>query len=222
MEIWCRYHAHLYTFGICLSDSGSLSKPAAVHRLKKARQTLYPMRCKAARLGITVPGILANLFDSVVRPTMEYGVELWGTEFVTAADFRPQAGWEESNKFYLQFLRSILGLRPSTPYAVIIAEVGVKPLWCRWQELISRYWWRVWQLPADRLVRVAAQHSLEIDAAQDGDTLPRNMSWAGQIRRMFQLHRRVLQAATPEPLPTTPWIPSPQQIRKAAWLRYRK
>ncbi len=81
------------------------------------------MRCRAKALNITAPGLLCDLFDYLVRPTLEYGVEMWGDESLAANGRAATAGCHECNRFYMTFLRPLMGARLNTPYDVIYAEL---------------------------------------------------------------------------------------------------
>jgi len=70
--------------GVRFNANGSLSKPAATHRVTKGQASLFSMRGQAKALGVTAPFLLCDLFDAIVRPTMEYGVEIWGAEFLVS------------------------------------------------------------------------------------------------------------------------------------------
>jgi hypothetical protein len=126
--------------GIMLKATGSLSSPAAEYRISKARKSLYAMRCRAAALCIRDPQILSDLFNSVVRSTLEYEVEICGVESLCRPTETGDTGNQDCNQFNLAFLKQLLGVRPTTPGALVLAELGLKILWVRWHLLTTRYW----------------------------------------------------------------------------------
>ena len=132
------------------------------------------------------PQLLCELFNIIVRPGLEYGVEIWGAEYLAGHERSPTIGHPDTNQLYLGFLRQVLGVRRSTPTAVVLFELGQWPLWCRWGKLVARYWERVWELPATRLVRQAVALSLEMAAPQGPMTPPHQLVWAAQVQRFLQ------------------------------------
>ena len=205
--------------GFCFHANGSLSEPAAQHRLGKARCSLYAMRSRASGVGIHDPGISVDLFGAIVRPTLEYGVEIWGAEFLVHATQAATDGHTACNAFYMKFLRKVLGVRQGTPYAVLLTELGLKPLWCHWHDLISRYWHRVGGLSDDRLVKQAALCSLKLAAQRTLNAPPKKLPWVAQVRRMFLRYSGSLSGKTP---PSQPWLPKPFMVERAAWQNHRQ
>ena len=67
--------------GVRLTSGGDMDEQAAGARLRAGRAAWAAVRGKAAQLGITSVKILCAFFDAVVRPALEYGVELWGPAY---------------------------------------------------------------------------------------------------------------------------------------------
>ena len=70
-------HASSYKYlGILLSTNGSL-KPAVLTLANQAKKAIFGLMRKSKSMLHPNPSILLHLFDSLVRPTMEYASELW-------------------------------------------------------------------------------------------------------------------------------------------------
>lgn len=50
------------------------------HRATVAQRTMHLMRFRASQLGVTAPAALCELFDSLVRPGLEWGAEIWAPQ----------------------------------------------------------------------------------------------------------------------------------------------
>ena len=76
--------------------------------------------------------MLSHLFDSLVRPVLEYGCETWG--YVKA---------EEIEKVHRKFIKFALGLPSTAANLAIYGEVGRTPLDIRRNALMVKYWLRL-------------------------------------------------------------------------------
>ncbi len=84
----------------------------------KASRAMFGLISKCRRLHLPLD-IQMKLFDSVVKPIMLYGCEVWG----------PYSS-DVANKLQLRFLKIILGLRKSTTTVMVRGETGSFPLQC--------------------------------------------------------------------------------------------
>ena len=94
-----------------------------------------------------------TLWQSLVRPLLEYASELWGGQM-------KQAQVEEAETVQMTFLRGTLGLHANgsgVANEVVRAEVGCERLQDRWAKLKLGYWKRLFSAPAGRLLRVVAE-----------------------------------------------------------------
>jgi len=80
------------------------------------------MRFSALQLRKSPPK-LCQLFDSLVRPGLEWGSEVWAPALLNC-----ERGWAEGDRVPLFFLRGILAVRGGTPSLTVLAELGQYPL----------------------------------------------------------------------------------------------
>jgi hypothetical protein len=150
--------------GVLISHGGDLDAAAAGARLAVARGAWAAVRRKAAALGITSGKLLFRLFDSVVRPTLESGVEIWGAGFAGAA--AGVDGFQPAEVFHRDTIKHMLGVNGSVANVVALAEVGRYPLKCFWARAVYSYWRRVVSLPDSRVALGAAvRDNIELAAA---------------------------------------------------------
>ena len=61
------------------------------------------------------------LFEAYVMQTMLYGVEMWGGSISDAM-------WDDVKKLQKSFNRKYLGVRITTPYSMLLMEIGCLPI----------------------------------------------------------------------------------------------
>ena len=108
--------------------------------------------CKADR-GMR-PRTAVTLWQSLVRPLLEYASELWGGQTT-------QAQVLEAEAVQMTFLRGTLGLHANgsgVANEVVRAELGCERLQDRWTKLKLGYWRRLFSAPQSRLLRVVAEY----------------------------------------------------------------
>jgi hypothetical protein len=81
---------------------------------------------------------------------------------------------------HLRFLRQQLGVRQSTPNAVVLTELGELPLWLRWLKRAARLCNRLLAQPPGSLLRRALQSSITLALEAPAEQLARQ-SWAGAL-----------------------------------------
>ena len=119
-----------------------------------ARNHLLQQLCLVLRLesGHNLPCSLAALslvlWDSLVQPTLMYGVDSWGvrdfSKRVLAGD---QLRWD--------FLRRLLGVHSGTLNMVVLAEVGRYPMVVKAAKQLCTFWNRLVEMDDERLVKEA-------------------------------------------------------------------
>jgi hypothetical protein len=80
-----------------------------------------------------------KLFDSMVKPILTYGAELWGTTYS-----------EEIEKVQIQFCKDFLGLGPHVNNSMALGECGRLPLCIDYYIKCLKYWIKLLQMPAFR------------------------------------------------------------------------
>ena len=93
-----------------------------------------------------------KLFDTLVSPIMEYGIEFWGHKYI-----------EKIEKTNLHFYKFILGVKQTTTDRAVYGELGRRPILYRYKWKQIKFWNRLIQLPESRLVKKAFNLALELD-----------------------------------------------------------
>ena len=84
--------------------------------------------------------IFSRIFDATVTPIIEFSAHLW------AFKERPKI-----NQIQYNALRFFFGLGKASPIAALIGDSGWVPLQMRLEYTVLKYWYRVCNLPLERL-----------------------------------------------------------------------
>ncbi len=116
--------------------------------LSKAKMALGAMRMRCRSMGLHNVHIVSKLFDALVGSVLNYGCEVWGVYHMY--DWERRAAWGDKGdceSMHKAFLRSTCSVFPSCPTAVLMNEVGRRPLmhaWCKqaigwWNRIVTRH-----------------------------------------------------------------------------------
>ena len=86
---------------------------------------------------------ILQLFDTLLKPILTYGSEVWGT-----------ANYDVIEKFYLTFIKQSLGVKSSTNTCMVFAETGRYPLSVAIKKSIIKYWLKVIQSEDKKLINI--------------------------------------------------------------------
>ena len=137
----CKQFCYL---GVNITSTGSFH--AATENLyKKAIRSLYSIYGFInLHSGKVTPSLMLKLFSILVKPIITYACEVWGYEcFKQSSVVRTFI-----NKFY----RNLLGVPPYTSTVATHLELGVTPVDTEIKIAMIKYWFRLVQLPDNRLV----------------------------------------------------------------------
>jgi len=81
---------------------------------------------------------MGYLFDSLIKPILNYGCEVWAPDILVAKKERSEKGRGE--KLQNAFIRQCTGVRESSPLAVVLYEVDRRPIWHDWVKRCVRMW----------------------------------------------------------------------------------
>ena len=81
---------------------------------------------------------------------------------------------------HIQYLRQLLGVRQSTPSAVVLLEAGEQPLWLRWLRPAAKLWNSMLEAPPDSLLQQALAASRQLAEATPAAAAARQ-PWAAQF-----------------------------------------
>ena len=124
--------------GIKFNYNGKVGKTKK-HLVDQARKAMFSLIRKARKLFIPF-NIQLHLFDSMVKPILLYGTEVWGCENVDIID-----------QFYLKFCKSLLDVKQTTPSVMIYGELGTTPLNLKIKSRVLSFWYRIVNGSKDKL-----------------------------------------------------------------------
>ena len=183
--------------GIVFHSSTCLAGVAGTARAQLARAAMHSCRARCAELGIEAADVQLRLFSTMVDSVLSYGAEVWGVQLAAKAAARGGSAGSAAERLHLGFLRQLLGVRQSTPNAVVLAETGEQPLWQRWLRRAAKLWNRVLQQPEGSLLRQALAASCSL---ADGSQTAARQSWAEQLAAGMAAVGLPLDLAQPAPI----------------------
>jgi hypothetical protein len=145
--------------GIILSDelSATRMQHAFDAALRKARYAAHLMFRRCHTMGLHNVSIHCHLLDSLVKPILNYGCELWGPSIMTARNITTD---HDTERWHRSVLRQSLGVCNSTTTAVIMDELGRQPMCLAWLKLVLKFWNKIVMRDEGDLARMAMQESL--------------------------------------------------------------
>ena len=129
------------------------------------------------------PRTAITLWQSLVRPILEYASEIWSDQI-------PRHLEQKAEAVQMKFLRGTLGLHKNgsgVTNEVLRAEAGCERLCDRWAKLRLGYWRRVFAAPRGRLLRDLIDfRKREWDASAGKSWGSRG--WVGTVKASLDLH----------------------------------
>ena len=117
--------------GCVLSSSGSFTK-CTQELVKSARRALFGLRVFFAKNKELLPSTQIMFFNSMIRPILSYGCEVWGLNKADSIE-----------TFHLEFLKSILRVKTSTTNIYVYGELGEYPLYIERKMRVLKYWAKI-------------------------------------------------------------------------------
>ena len=124
-----------------------------------------------------------RLFKSLVMPVMQYGCEIWCTEFLKVPG-RPLDN--PVQRLQTTLLRQVGGvsIRNSVPVKLLMAEFGCRPVSWQWCKLVCRYWDRLVSQSTYPYLQDAFRADLEM-ACNPGAGHVRCSAWCSDVLCML-------------------------------------
>lgn len=163
--------------GIIMSDQEQLGQ--CMHTmfdmaLRKAKTAAHMMFRRCYTMGIHNVALQCHLFDTLVRPVLNYGCAVWAPYIMTdkgITTVHPVEVWHRS------VLRQSLGVNESTRRNIIMEELDRQPLCMAWLSQVLKFWNRLVARDHHDLARMALQESFEL-----GD----RHGWAAHLKLALQ------------------------------------
>ena len=104
------------------------------------------------------------LFDAYVLQMVSYGVEVWGESISSSV-------WNDIKKLQKAFIRRHLGIKSTTPYLLLLLEIGRRPIEAYAMIRVLRYAIRVRQMENDKLPKRAWDASTRLQKTRKSKVL---------------------------------------------------
>ena len=121
---------HVYSYkylGINFNFNGKFNQ--GVKALKEqGRRAMFSLLQKSKHLQLDI-AVQIELFNSLVRPIITYGCEVWGNSCIDIIE-----------SLQLEFLKYILHVKKSTPNCFVYGETGQFPLYIHVQSRLIKFW----------------------------------------------------------------------------------
>jgi hypothetical protein len=145
----------------------------------QAQKALFTLKSDTKEsLGYIPPQLAISMFDTYIRPILDYNSEIW-------SNVKPIP---EIEAIQLTYLKNVLGVRKQTPTLAIYAETGRFPLITRQKLSTIKYWARSETMTADSKLR----HCLNIQKQLHSQT---KSSWFSKIVTITQSYNCIFPPA---------------------------
>ena len=92
--------------------------------------------------------IVFELFDTLIKPILLYACEIWGSKM-----------GKEIEIMHISFIKTVLGVKPSTNTCLLYAETGRFPLYVTIYRQIVKYWLKLTCTSDHRYIAIAFRES---------------------------------------------------------------
>ena len=154
--------------GFILSSSGKFAQ-SILSIADQGRIALFNMKSSINSYADLDVKTKLKLFNCLILPILENACEVWG---YCQAD--------KLDTLYLGFLKSVLGVRKTTPSVFIYRELNIYPLKLNRKLRIFKYWLKILSLPENNPVK-AVYNMLRNDLDLQPDTL----NWVALLIKML-------------------------------------
>ena len=154
--------------GLSISANGSF----AYHfkeTVNSARRALFGLRKSFNDNPEIYPKMKIDLFNSMVTPILFYGCEVWG--FCKA---------DSLERFYISFLKNVLGVKQSTPNCFVYGELGLYPLIIERKVRILKYWFKILKSEENSFLRKVYNDLLLLS-----EISPEKVTWVTLFKQML-------------------------------------
>ena len=129
--------------GMAFNRQGSLkySQTVLVQQAIRARAILETYLRKHKHMPVN---IVFELFDTLIKPILLYACEIWGSKMGS-----------DIEKMHINFIKTVLGVKPSTNTCLIYAETGRFPLYITIYRQMIKYWLKLTCTSDHRYIAIA-------------------------------------------------------------------
>jgi hypothetical protein len=154
--------------------------------VEKARKAMHAVFSRCYAMGLHNVNLQCHLFDSLVKPVLSYGCEVWAVDWVSrmcqTGNFAAGAAEDTVHK---PFLRQSMGVAKSTTTVAMFRELGRQPLAMFWLRMAAQLWNRALESHSEDWLRKAlyANVTAARSATSEAD---RNLLWAHHFTSCMQ------------------------------------
>ncbi len=127
--------------------------------IQAAMVKLHSILRRSREIGLVSPKFMCRLFDTLLRPTLTYGSEIWGVELGHLDHEKAGSVANAVEKVHLQYLKRNLGVKKGTTSTHVRGEFGRHPVLMNIWFLIIKYFFRLQELDGGRVLRCAFEQS---------------------------------------------------------------
>lgn len=121
----------------------------------KASRAMFGLLTKCRKLKLPLD-VCLKLFDSLVKPIMLYGVEIWGPYATDIAD-----------KLQLRFIKFLCQLKKSTPSVMVRGDTGSFPMACDIKLRVLCFWFKLVSNGKDKISKIIYECMLKMFELND-------------------------------------------------------
>lgn len=161
---------------------GQACKHTLASAVAKARKVMHAVFARCYRWGLHNLNAQGHLFDTLVKPVLSFGCEVWAPDWVaplcTKGDFC--TGLAET-QVHFPFMRQSMGVRKSTSTAVMMEELHRDPLAFHWLRMAVQLWNKALSRPAGDYLRLAMEDNVQLAGQAPG--VAAKQLWAHHFTR---------------------------------------
>ena len=139
--------------------------PAMEYLCKASKRAMFGLQQRCEQLRIHDPALKCKLFDTLVKPILCSGCEIWSVLGCKSAI-------ADLERVQTNFLKILLGVQNHTSTLHVLAEFGRYPLKVAWQAQAAKYLSRLESMDANRTLK---------QAFVADRILPKQKSWSFQL-----------------------------------------
>ncbi len=140
---------------------------------------MHAMLGQCHKLGLHNPGVQGHLLDTLVKPVLCYGCEIWGPDWAAAlcnkGDF---LSCDAEKEVHSPFMRKSLGVCVSTPVGTMMEELNREPLSFHWMRMAAQLWNKALKRGPGDYLRLAMVENVDPAQRRDLQITARKRLWA--------------------------------------------
>ena len=166
--------------------NGVPTRSALDGAVTKAKRAMHAMFARCYKLGLHNVNLQGHLFDSLVKPVLCYGCEVWGVDWVSRMCER--GAWASGRadvEVHLPFVRQSLGVNTTTSVAAMLRELHRQPTGMFWLRMTTQLWNRALGREPGDCLRAALEENVCLALDTRNPLSARRRLWAHHLTQCF-------------------------------------